>query len=222
MRRWPGTALERAFPSPGAPWRALGRALRSHQWVKNLLLFVPLIGAHRFADAGAWLAALEGFAAWCLLASAVYVLNDLLDLEADRAHPRKKARPFASGDASIFAGVALVVVLAAGALVPAARHPAFAAWLALYAAMSIVYSAWLKKLAVLDVLTLAFLYVLRIAAGGVLVDVPVSAWLVAFAAFFFLSLAMLKRFHGIGQLRAHAVAPASQRRGYRLDDQQPV
>ena len=67
MRRWPGTALERAFPAPVAPWRALGRALRSHQWVKNLLLFVPLIGAHRFADAGAWLAALEGFAAWCLL-----------------------------------------------------------------------------------------------------------------------------------------------------------
>ena len=222
LRRLQRLKLETAFPATKNRFRALIQALRIHQWVKNLLLFVPLIGAHDWGDGEAWRAACEGFVAWCLAASSVYLLNDLIDLEADRAHPRKKTRPFASGDASIWAGLGLACALAVAAALVAACHPAFAPWLAVYAATGVIYSIGIKKLAVLDVLTLAFLYVVRIVAGGVLVNVPVTPWLIAFAAFFFLNLAMLKRFFELRQMRVHAVAAESQRRGYRLEDEQPI
>jgi len=194
------------------------RALRVHQWVKNFLVFVPLLMAHLVDDWGRLAAAAAAFAAWCLCASGVYLVNDLLDLEADRSHPLKRARPLASG--SIGAGAALP---AAAALVGAGlglafwRLPAaFGLMLLAYLALTTLYSAHLKRLPVVDVLVLAGLYTLRVLSGGYATGVQVSPWLLAFSMFFFLSLAFVKRYT---ELRAEwaGEAPAG-RRGYERED----
>ena len=173
------------------PWPLL-RALRPQQWTKNLLLFVPAALAHQL-DAWPWL--LLAWAAFSLCASGVYVLNDLLDLEADRNHPRKRGRPFAAGVLPVRRGLLLAIALPAGAALAASFLPwAFAAWLALYLAATLAYSAWLKRKPAVDVIVLAGLYTLRLLAGASVAEVDVSTWLLAFGMFFFLSLAFVKRF----------------------------
>ena len=183
--------LGRAPPGVAA---GLLRLARPHQWVKNLLLLVPLVTAHRVGDATAWLASLEGIVAACLASSAVYAANDVADLPADRAHPIKRARPLASGQlqprlALLFAGALAATALLAGARLPAA----FVQSLVVYLAGATVYSLWLKRVAYADVLTLASLYVLRVQMGAAAIEVPVSRWLLEFTALLFLSLALLKR-----------------------------
>lgn len=187
--------------------RAALDALRPHQWAKNLLVLVPVLAAHRVDDPAASSAAFQGLIAFCLAASSAYLLNDLLDLQADRAHPRKRRRALASGRLPIPWGLALCVACLAGAIAFAATLPrAFAATLAAYVALTISYSMALKRVVVVDVISLATLYTLRLIAGGFAVGVPLSFWLLAFSLFVFFSLALLKRYT---ELTAFAGADAT-------------
>ena len=190
-----GVAAEHvgAADGQGGGRAALVRALRPHQWLKNVLVFVPVLAAHAFA-AETLLRSALAFVAFSLVASSAYVLNDLLDLGADRAHPRKRARPLASGDLPLATGTLLVpALLLAGGLVAASLGGAFLLVMLGYFAATLAYSLWLKRRMLLDVCTLAGLYTVRIVAGGVAAGVPLSVWLLAFSVFFFFSLAAVKR-----------------------------
>lgn len=209
------------FPRDGSRLRALGRLLRPHQWLKNLMVFVPLITAHQL---GFWpvLAASGAFLALCLCASGVYVLNDLLDLEADRRHPTKRLRPFAAGDLSLALGPGLAAaLLAAGLALGWVLTPSLAALLLGYVAAASAYSLWWKRVALLDVFVLAGLYTLRLAAGHVVTGIAWSAWLLVFAMFIFLSLALLKRFPELQALRRQQQVNAAGR-GYAVGDTELV
>lgn len=209
--------------TPTLPLRArlgaLNRALRTYQWVKNILLFVPMLMAHRVFEPELWASATLGFVAFSLCASSAYVVNDLVDRQADRQHPVKQHRPFASGALSFGVGLMLAPLLVAAAFGIAwmALPAAFRLTLAVYLVVTLAYSFVLKQQPVLDVLVLAGLYALRIFAGGAATGVPVSEWLLAFTLFFFLSLALLKRF---AELRRMELDPAASLhgRGYRGDD----
>lgn len=170
------------------------RALRPHQWLKNLLVFLPALAAHDLAPA-TLAAALLAFLAFSLVASGVYVLNDLLDLAADRAHPRKRRRPFASGAVPIAQGGPMAAgLLLAGLLAGAATgSAAFLGTLLLYWLLTLAYSLVLKRRLVIDICALAGLYTLRVMAGGAATGLPLSPWLVAFSIFVFLALAAVKR-----------------------------
>ena len=203
----------------GPPSAALVRALRPHQWVKNLLVFVPILLDHRLKEPEILARGAMAFAAFCLAASGAYVLNDILDLEADRGHPTKRNRPFASGALSPRAGFLLSLALVGGSLVvgSALAAPGFLALLLLYIGLTTAYSAYLKRIVVLDVLLLAGLYTLRVLAGITASGVRFSTWLLAFSTFLFLSLAFLKRHGELSTLAAHP-APAVRRRGYVSED----
>lgn len=197
------------------------RAMRPHQWAKNLLIFLPLLLAHSVI-ASRLLTALLAFFCFSLAASATYIVNDLLDVEADRRHPRKRLRPFASGDLSAFTGlcvvaVSLLVALVCGRLLPAE----FYAWLLLYLFSTLAYSLYLKRIALVDVLVLSGLYTLRLQAGSAATHTPISHWLAGFAIFLFLSLAIVKRFAELENLRASGSHPKSGR-GYLLADMEQV
>ncbi len=177
---------------PKSRARDMLRALRPHQWSKNLLMFLPALAAH---DLTRVLPCLLGFIAFSMVASAVYVINDLLDLAADRAHPRKRTRPFAAGDLSAATGVAMAGCLLLGALCMGLfiGNPFFIAVLFLYFVVTLAYSIWLKRRLIVDVITLAGLYTSRIIAGAVAAGVFLSPWLLGFSMFLFLSLAAVKR-----------------------------
>ncbi|ABQ67503.1 UbiA prenyltransferase [Rhizorhabdus wittichii RW1] len=186
--------IEREFRSGEGRLGLWLRALRVHQWTKNALLFVPLLTAFSFLDIGKTIDVLLAFVAFSLVASASYVLNDIVDLENDRAHPRKSERPFASGRLPLLHGVALAIAgLVAGVLVATAVSWAFVLMLLSYLALTSAYSWTLKQYVLIDVLTLSLLYSWRIMAGAVAIDVRLSSWLLAFSVFVFLSLALIKR-----------------------------
>lgn len=176
--------------------RPLAAALRPHQWAKNLLLLLPLFLAHQWHDWKRVALGLVAMATFSAAASAIYIINDLLDIESDRRHPTKRRRPFAAGELSIPAGLCLsaTIVTAAFAVAMFCLPGLFVAWLAVYLVTTTAYSISLKKRVVIDVIVLAGLYTLRIAAGAAAVSVPISPWLLAFAMFFFLSLALGKRY----------------------------
>ena len=197
--------------------RALLKAMRPHQWLKNLLVFAPLAAGHDFALL-AGVRALAAFVAFSLVASSVYLLNDLLDLRSDREHARKRLRPFASGRAPLLPGALLApVLLLAGAAVSAFLPWRFGAALAGYYVLTLAYSFQLKRVMTVDVIALACLYGARLVAGGYATDTPLSPWLEALAVFLFLSLALVKR---AGELADRIASgrgdPAG--RGYRLGD----
>ena len=203
-------------PSRGA---ALVRALRPHQWVKNLLLLLPLIAAHQLGDSTALLAAALAFAAFSLTASAVYVLNDLLDLLADRAHPRKRERPFAAGTLPLAWGLMLapVLMLVAFGLSLALLPPLFTLLLGGYVVLTTAYSVSLKRQPVTDVIVLAALYTVRVIAGAAAIAVAPSFWLLVFSMFIFLSLALCKRYAELtGLLKLGELTAAG--RGWHVDD----
>ncbi len=186
--------IEREFAgSPGG----LGvwvRALRVHQWLKNLLLFVPLLTAFSFLDMAKVVAMTVAFFSFSFAASATYVMNDLWDLESDRLHPRKRLRPFASASLPVPHGLAVAAVaLTLGIVLATAVSGGFLLLLLAYLVLSSSYSMGLKAFAVLDVLVLSLLYTLRILAGSVAVGIVTSSWLLAFSVFMFLSLALVKR-----------------------------
>lgn len=177
----------------GSYVRPLLKAIRPHQWLKNVLVFLPLVAAHQF-DLVTIGQAILAFGAYSLIASSVYLLNDLLDLASDRAHPRKRLRPFASGSLPLAWGTVLAPgLLVAGVLVSLALGPGFLAVMAFYYAITTAYSFNLKRRLVVDICTLAGLYTLRIIAGGVATGIPLSVWLLAFSIFFFFALAAMKR-----------------------------
>lgn len=192
-------------------------AMRPHQWLKNALVFLPVLAAHAL-DGATLLAALAGFAAFSLVASGVYVLNDLLDLAADRAHPRKRRRPVASGALAIgHAGVLAPALLLAGTALSAAVGAVFLAAMAVYLALTTAYSLGLKRVAILDICTLATLYTLRIVAGGAAAGLGLSVWMLAFSLFFFFALAAVKRQAELVDGAARGLAEAGGR-GYRTAD----
>ena len=210
--------VERAFPGPSfgiASWR---RVLRVHQWMKNVLLFVPLLAAHRMAEPGLWGVMLLAFLAFSLCASSVYVANDLLDLESDRQHPRKSGRPFASGTVPVWIGAVIAPLLLAASLAIATRvGSAFLPWLVSYFVVTCAYSWILKRLMVVDCLTLAILYTLRIVAGAAAANMDLSFWLLAFSVFLFLSLAFVKRYAEL-ELQSLAGHAKVHGRGYYTTD----
>jgi len=211
--------VERTFEDEAGPQhrvREVLRAARLHQWVKNALVFVPLALAHQVFNPALLGAALLAFLAFGLCASSVYVQNDLLDLEADRHHPRKRLRPFASGALPLKFGLALApALLLAAALVALLLPPLFLGVLGLYFALTLSYSFYFKQVAIVDVLLLALLYTVRIVAGAVATGLTVSPWLLAFSMFFFLNLAFVKRF---SELRALTGESSLRARGYTSDD----
>jgi 4-hydroxybenzoate polyprenyltransferase len=194
-------------------------ALRPHQWIKNLLVFVPLLTSHA-GQAQVWLLALAGFLLFGLCASSAYLLNDILDIPNDRHHFRKRNRPFARGALPPKAGLALSASLAVTALATAALlSPPFAVVLAAYYTLTLAYSIRLKRAPVVDVLTLAVLYTVRIVAGAVLVGIPLSYWLGTFSIFLFLSLALLKRYIELVDMQKRKTV-RMKGRAYASDDAQ--
>ena len=188
------------------------RAMRLHQWLKNLLVFVPLVTAFRIGDPAALMAALFAFVAFGLVASGGYLVNDLLDLSADRRHPAKYRRPFASGELSVPAGAAMAAALfACGLGLALAVSPELTAWLTGYGLLTLAYSLTIKRLAVFDLIALGALYTIRILAGGAAIRVEVSFWLLAFSGFLFFSLATIKRCAELVSLRSRDVLTARGR-----------
>jgi 4-hydroxybenzoate polyprenyltransferase len=225
----------RTFADTTPRVKAWLRAIRLHQWAKNVLIFLPLLLAHVRA-AGPLVATCLAFLSFGLAASATYIVNDLLDLEADRHHPRKRRRPFASGDLSPLVGLATVAVFLVSSLALAAALPRilsalspdfspngqrnFLEWLILYAIVTTAYSLRLKRMVLVDVIVLSGLYTIRILAGSAAAGVPVSPWLAAFSVFFFLSLAFVKRFSELESMRQRSESGtiAVKGRGYRVSD----
>jgi len=208
--------VEAEFPPVGGVLRGIVRALRPHQWSKNFLIFIPLFTAHALSSGGAWLAAIATFAAFCATASAIYVVNDLTDLPADRRHPRKRLRPFASGAVPIPVGLGAAAALLATGLLLATLSGTLPVLL-LYAMLSVSYSLRLKELPLVDVFVLAGLYTVRMFAGALAIGHSLSLWLLGFSAFLFLSLALVKR---VEELRSTAKSGGGwlARRGYTPDD----
>lgn len=199
-------------------WGPVLKACRPHQWAKNLLLFLPMVLAHRLD----WPTAITvgiAFGAFSLCASGVYLLNDIGDVAADRQHPRKRLRPFASGTLTIATGVRLAAILFAASLgLSAASLPLeFLSLLMLYLVANLAYSSRLKQVPVLDVLMLSCMYALRLEAGAVAAHVPLSDWFLTFSLFFFTSLAFAKRFTELRQLRDSGGSSAAGR-GYEVGD----
>lgn len=210
--------VSRVFERQSGGIRVWAKAARLHQWAKNILLFLPLLGSHRIFEAHLLARAGVAFLAFGLCASAVYVLNDLVDLESDRHHPRKRHRPFASGQIPPFAGLAAIcALLAASATLAIFVSWPFAAWLTAYFVSTICYTFWLKKKEIVDTIALAGLYTLRILAGGAAVGIAASSWLLAFSLFLFLSLALVKRYAEIRSIADHGKSVVAGR-GYVVDD----
>jgi 4-hydroxybenzoate polyprenyltransferase len=183
------------LPRENAGVRTWFKALRIHQWLKNILVFVPLLAAHKFLQPTAVVHTIAAFVIFGVCASGVYVLNDLLDLGADRVHPRKRKRPFASGRLPLTAGIAAAPLLTLVAFAAAyLLDPRFALVLLGYYVLTLAYSFKLKQIAMLDVLMLAGLYTVRIIAGNAAIETGLSFWLLAFSMFLFLSLALVKRY----------------------------
>lgn len=194
------------------------RALRVHQWSKNLLIFVPLLVGHAYRNQASTLSAMAGFGLVCLLASATYMINDIADLEADRLHHAKRSRPFASGALPISFGLIAIPVLIAGSLYGAFMLSApFAVVLLLYLVLTLAYSFGLKRLPLVDAFIIGILFMLRIVMGTEVIGLEYSPWLLSFSWAFFLSLALAKRH--VEVMRAdHVDVEDVIGRGYRASD----
>ncbi len=194
------------------------RSLRPYQWVKNILVFLPLIAAQNFS-AQTLLSGVFAFFVFSAVASSVYIVNDLLDITSDRAHPRKKYRPIAAGDISLINGMLMSLGLLVLALFAAFLIFDIQFFLLLcgYYAITTAYSVYLKRKLILDICLLAALYTFRIIAGGVASGVPLSIWLLAFALFLFFSLAAIKRWAELKDCHDRGVLKATGR-GYHVDD----
>ncbi len=199
------------FPYDGRRWRLWWRELRTYQWAKNLLLFVPAILAHRILDGALFERLAIAFLAFGLAASGVYLLNDLLDLPADRKHPAKKSRPFAAGELSLSAGALCIPLLWIAAFAAAYALPGiFSLVLVAYLALAVSYSLYFKRQSLLDILLLAALYGLRIWAGAVAGQIRISPWLLMFSIFFFFSLAAVKRYTELASFEQDSPSIASR------------
>lgn len=196
----------------------VAKAVRVHQWAKNALIFAPLVFAHRLGETALVLQALLAFAAFTLVASSVYLVNDLLDLESDRRHPDNRRRPFASGELPLTYGYALTPLLLGGGLALAAFQSwAFFAVVAGYYGITLAYSLKLKRVVLADVMILAFLYAWRVFAGAVATGIDLTHWFLACFGFLFFSLALVKRCSELILTAKHGLAE-NARRGYLVSD----
>lgn len=204
-RRWGVSHGAEILPLAKTSRLAILKSIRVHQWLKNVLIAVPLVLNHEYANAELVLAALAAFFSFSFLASAVYVVNDIADLANDRHHPRKRLRPLASGAVSIpVACVTAAVLVLASIGLASLLPPLFWAVLTVYAIITTVYTFVLKRKLLVDVFTLATLYTVRIVAGAAATGVELSFWLLAFSIFFFLSLALVKRYVELNELAEDA------------------
>jgi len=212
--------VEQVIHSNPATLQDWAKALRLHQWAKNLLIFVPLLAAHRFSDPLLLWQGLLAFLLFGLCASSVYLLNDLLDLPDDRLHHTKRHRPFAAGRLPISAGLLACPLLLAGAFGGAAwlLPWSFAAALAAYYSLTLAYSLALKRYMAVDVIVLALLYTLRIVAGAAAFGLDLTSWILAFSMFIFLSLALVKRYAELREARRQGRTEKTRGRGYYPDD----
>jgi 4-hydroxybenzoate polyprenyltransferase/phosphoserine phosphatase len=211
--------VERVFETPRNRFVILARSLRVHQWLKNLLLLVPLLAGHHVSALPLVASALIALIAFSLCASSVYLLNDLIDLEDDRLHPVKRHRPLASGAMPLLLGVALcpALLVSAFALAWAFLPLRYVGVLFCYYSMTLAYSMFLKPMAMVDVVVLAALYTARIVAGAAAIQVHLTFWLLAFSMFLFLSLALVKRYAELhSMLKLGVVEPSG--RGYMTGD----
>lgn len=207
----------RTFEERTHPLKAFIKAIRIHQWAKNLLIFAPLLLSHDVRLATV-LSATLAFVCFSLTASATYIVNDLLDIEADRRHPHKRGRPFAAGDLSAMAGLAIVAAFLGMGLGGAHMlGPSVMAWLLIYLVTTLSYSYYLKRVPLVDVLVLSGLYTIRLAVGGAATGTVISEWLAGFSVFLFFSLALVKRFAELEKLQANS-AQLKNGRGYLLSD----
>jgi 4-hydroxybenzoate polyprenyltransferase/phosphoserine phosphatase len=220
--RWQVEHESEIMPAPKATLKTVCKMLRVHQWTKNVLIAVPMVLSHEYLDPALILQCVLAFVSFSAVASAIYIVNDFFDLALDRQHPTKRNRPFASGALSIpfglaAAGILLVVGIGAGLLV---SWP-FMGVLAGYIVITTAYSLALKRMLLIDVLTLAGLYTVRVIAGAAATGVGVSFWLLAFSMFFFLSLALVKRYVELG---SPSLTPGERiaGRGYRCEDRDVV
>jgi len=212
------TQVDEVLPRETGGPRAWLKALRLHQWLKNLLVFLPLLASHKLFQFDAALMSLLAFVAFGLCASGVYVLNDLLDLESDRNHPRKRLRPFAAGTLPLASGLVAAPLLTIVAFALAlAVGTKFALVLAGYWLLTLAYSFRLKRIAMLDTVVLAALYTMRIIAGTAAIHSVLSFWLLAFSMFLFLSLALVKRYTELRGLMQQGRS-RTDGRGYEVDD----
>lgn len=201
----------------GGRLRAWIKLLRIHQWAKNALVLVPLLTAQRF-DLGSMMSALGAFLAFSLAASAIYIVNDLVDLDADRKHPSKKRRPLAAGTVPILQAIVVAPLLVIAALSLALLvTPWFAGVLLVYLALTTAYTFSLKRKMIVDIVALASLYTIRVIGGAVAISVPVSEWLLGFSMFIFTSLALIKRYVELAA-RVDADLPDPTNRNYRKAD----
>lgn len=219
--RWRGIPIARTFMDRPSTARTLVKAVRVHQWAKNILLIAPLALSHKLA-AGPVAAAVAAFFCFSFMASASYLINDMLDIESDRRHPAKRLRPFAAGDLSVAGGMGLALgfFLASVAILPQ-LPAAFAMWLGLYILATMAYSLYLKRIVLVDVLLLSGLYTLRLLAGGAATATVISPWLAGFSIFLFVSLAMVKRFSELENLRERGMS-ATHGRGYLVADLEQI
>lgn len=210
--------IRTVFPKVRGLWRPLLKATRVHQWAKNVLIFVPLATAHKLGDTALLQQAALAFLAFGCCASSVYLLNDMLDLEADRQHPRKRKRPFAAGKLSLLVGFGLFpLLLVISALLAMLLPFEFRIVLAGYYVLTLAYSFALKRVVLIDTLTLAGLYTVRIIAGAMATQVALSFWLLLFSVFLFLSLALLKRYTELDGMQRQGKLNAVGR-GYHIED----
>lgn len=212
------TTVSRVFSEPVSWLKTLAKALRVHQWAKNVLVFIPVVASHQITDKRLLLQAGLAFLSFSFSASSVYILNDCLDLPSDRRHPRKKNRPFASGRLSIPSGMLLALgCLLAGVILAFLLPPIFLLVLAGYLALTTGYSFYLKQFVMLDVIVLAQLYTVRVYGGGAAAGVVPSHWLLTFSLFLFLSLALVKRFTEL-RLMSQVEGKGLHGRGYWVTD----
>ncbi len=210
--------IERSFPPARSGPMVWVKALRLHQWSKNILIFLPALLAHRIFQAGVLIESVTAFFAFSLCASSIYLINDLLDLAADRQHPRKRNRPFAAGRLSARNGIVvsmILFVIAASLAISVGLN--FAAVLSGYYILTWAYSIRLKQAALVDVMTLAGLYTIRIIAGSAATAIALSFWLLAFSVFIFLSLGIVKRYTEVSEA-AQSGAANIRGRGYAARD----
>ncbi|MBR9975918.1 MAG: decaprenyl-phosphate phosphoribosyltransferase [Bacteroidetes bacterium] len=189
----------------GGQLRLLVRTMRIRQWTKNVFVLSPLLFSQHLFDVESLLRAVEAFFLFSIVASAVYVMNDVVDADVDRSHPVKRIRPIASGALNVSVAIAAVAVLMLiGVSTALFVHPGLAAILGAYFILNIVYSVALKKAVIVDVMTIAASFVLRIVAGAVVIDVPISEWLLICTSLLALFLGFSKRRHEITILEADA------------------
>ncbi len=216
------TTVSLVFSRPVKWVKSVAKALRVHQWAKNVLVFVPVLASHQLTNGRLMLQAGLAFLSFSLCASSVYIVNDCLDLESDRRHPRKRNRPFASGNLSIPFGLVLAAAcLVGGVLLAFALPQLFLIVLAGYLVLTTGYSFYLKQFVLLDVIVLAQLYTVRVYGGGAATGVEPSHWLLTFSLFLFLSLALVKRFTEL-RLMSQVEGKGLHGRGYWVTDMEHI